>query len=209
MQPHLRLVRLFRCPECAVSSSLLSSGNSVSLKGVTLPLHALAMVLLSCFNFAAWAAPDGTADIATRLNDLASLDCFVPVGSRIYKGKNLVSASLTLRADRLKAVEFLAILTVNGFPYGPFSITLTPGDIQLKETFTWPINIPNGPTASIRLRLVALESSSKRGLEILDVTKDFNIAVRQPHHLHNHHRQGAIQKRGCTCEARTIKPVND
>jgi hypothetical protein len=108
------------------------------------------------------------------LKDIAQFERLSPNKAYLTQGKNEISAIVRVHADAVESVEYSALLTVNGQPYAPFSIVLTPGDITAGEKFTWIVNV-NGKTVSARFRLIAVGNASKNGYEVVDVTKDYRV----------------------------------
>lgn len=134
---------------------------------LTLVAGATSLVLLSVA-----AKGEGTPQAADFPN-IAKLEQFEPARNEM-KCRGEFSAVALMSAAPEETVDYLGFLTVNGLPTAPFTLTLLPGDVTVRERIHWPITV-TGRTVNVRFRLVAIGKNSKKGYQIAEVSKDYNL----------------------------------
>jgi hypothetical protein len=115
----------------------------------------------------------------------AQLDRITPSGKYLRRGRNTITVDYTFHVTPSEAIEYIGFLTLNGTPYGPVTVVVTPGEIAtIKTNMQWHVNA-SGPRASVRFRLVGIGNTTKAGYEFVDITKDYAIikpVSRPPRH---------------------------
>jgi hypothetical protein len=109
--------------------------------------------------------------------NIAKLEQFEPANNEMRCGGEFLTVAL-MSAAAEEPVDYLGFLTVNGLPTAPFTLTLLPGDVTVRERMHWPIRVI-GKAVNVRFRLVAIGKNSKRGYQVAEVSKDYNLGKKQ------------------------------
>ena len=110
-----------------------------------------------------------------EVKDSAHFQMLTPNSPSLIRGRAVkISAKVEFVSSPDESVEATALLTVNGQSFKPFYTIVTSGDIRVSEEYSW-FTVATGKSLTARFRLILIGNITKRGYEVVDVTRDFKV----------------------------------